>query len=110
MTTREWRQTWNSANRAKPSISWTGSLPEKPSFPNRPLFAGVGFAFGLALGVGLILLLEYRDKSIVGEQDVEFFLKIPTLAAVPYIEPQEGSKISALFNRFRRKQAAEAHA
>lgn len=86
------------------------SLPEKPSFPNRPLFAGVGFAFGLAVGIGLILLLEYRDKSIVGEQDIEFFLKLPTLAAVPYIEPDEGSKVFAFVNRFRRKQSAQAHA
>ena len=63
------------------------SLPNKPEFPNRPLFAAGGFAAGLALGVGLILLLEFRDKSIRTESDIELLLKLPTLAMVPVIDP-----------------------
>jgi uncharacterized protein involved in exopolysaccharide biosynthesis len=87
------------------------SLPEKPSFPNRPLFAGIGSAFGLALGVGLILLFEYRDKAIVGEGDIEFFLKLPTLAAVPYIQDGPGGKLSGLIGKMKRnKQTVEASA
>ncbi len=60
-------------------------LPEKPSFPNRPLFAGGGLGFGLALGVGITLLLELRDKTLRTENDVEHFLGLPTLATVPVI-------------------------
>jgi len=63
------------------------SLPSKPEFPNRLLFAAGGFAGGLALGAGLILLLEFRDKSIRTESDVELLLKLPTLAMVPVIDP-----------------------
>lgn len=83
------------------------SLPEKPSFPNRRLFAGGGFVGGLALGVGLILGLEYRDKSLVGEHDVEYFLKLPTLATVPYIQDSSISRVTGIVSRFRRKQTAE---
>ncbi len=61
-------------------------LPEKPSFPNRPLFAGGGLATGLALGVGITLLLELRDRTLRTENDVEHFLGLPTLATVPVIK------------------------
>jgi protein tyrosine kinase modulator len=68
-------------------------LPQKPSFPNRPAFAGGGLAGGLALGVGIILLLEMRDKSLRTENDVEQFLGLPTLAMVPVVgEKQEEKK------------------
>ncbi len=62
------------------------NLPEKPSFPNRPVFAGAGLGGGLALGLGLALLLEMRDKSMRSEADIEFFLHLPTLATVPSLE------------------------
>ena len=61
------------------------NLPERPSFPNRPLFAAGGFGGGLALGLGLTLLLEMRDKSLRNERDVEFYLQLPTLALVPSV-------------------------
>ncbi len=60
-------------------------LPQKPSFPNRPAFAGAGLGLGLALGIGIVFLLELRDKSIRTEADVEQALGLPTLASVPLI-------------------------
>ncbi len=66
------------------------NLPEKPSFPNRPLFAGAGFGLGLALGLGITLLLEFRDKSLRTEADVQAFLHLPTLAMVPIIDSGKG--------------------
>ncbi len=80
------------------------SLPNKPSFPNRPLFAGGGFAGGLALGFGLIMFLEMRDKSIRTEGDVELLLKLPTLAMVPMIDPFCAAPHPALYSGRRRAQ------
>ena len=63
------------------------NLPDKPSFPNRPMFAAGGLAGGLGLGLGLAFLLEMRDTSMRTERDVEFVLRLPVLAMVPEIGP-----------------------
>ncbi len=68
------------------------NLPERPSFPNRPLFAAGGLGGGLALGLAIAIFLEMRDKSLYTEQDVEFFLGLPTLALVPSIDVENGRK------------------
>jgi polysaccharide chain length determinant protein (PEP-CTERM system associated) len=62
------------------------NLPDKPSFPNRRLFALGGFAGGLAIGFGLAFLIEVRDTSLKTERDVEFTLRYPVLAMVPSIK------------------------
>jgi len=62
------------------------SLPDKPSFPNVPLFLGGGAGAGFALGVGILFLLAVNDKSLHTERDVETYLKLPVLAAVPLFE------------------------
>jgi uncharacterized protein involved in exopolysaccharide biosynthesis len=61
------------------------NMPDKPSFPKVPLFAGGGFAGGLALGLGLTLLLEMSDTSMRSERDVEAALRLPVLATIPVI-------------------------
>jgi protein tyrosine kinase modulator len=81
-------------------------LPERPSFPNRPLFAGGGLGGGLALGLGIAILLEVRDKSMRSERDIEFFLKLPTLALMPSIPELNGKK--KRFLGFARKEPAQA--
>lgn len=68
------------------------NLPDQASFPNKLMFAGGGFALGLALGVGLAFLGEMRDTSIRTEQDVEFALRLPVIVMVPAIGPVATSK------------------
>lgn len=65
-------------------------LPSEPSFPKLPMFAGGGFGGGLALGIGLALLLEMQDTSMRSEHDVEVVLRLPVLAMIPVIAPNSG--------------------
>ncbi|MBZ5515337.1 MAG: lipopolysaccharide biosynthesis protein [Acidobacteriia bacterium] len=62
------------------------NLPESPSFPNRPLFAAAGLGVGLAIGLGITILLEAKDKALRTDNDVKFFLQVPTLAMIPNLE------------------------
>ena len=64
------------------------NLPNEPSFPKLPIFAGGGFTAGLALAFGLAFLLEMQDTSMRSEQDVEAILRLPVLAMIPVIEPK----------------------
>jgi capsular polysaccharide biosynthesis protein len=62
------------------------NLPDSPTFPNRYMFAGGGFAFGLLVGIGIAAFLEYRDTSLRNELDVWAFTKLPTLAIISHTD------------------------
>ncbi len=58
-------------------------MPEKPYSPNRPLIDGFGALAGLALGIGMVALLEYRDTTLKTDAEVSRVLALPVLASVP---------------------------
>lgn len=78
------------------SVIDPATLPVKPDSPKRPLFAGGGAGVGLFLALGIALWLELRDKLIRTERDVEFYLEVPTLALVPFVDKQAGPRRKAL--------------
>ena len=85
-----------------------GSLPSDPSFPNRLLFAGGGLGAGLALGFGIAIWLEFKDKALRSEADVEAVMALPVLISLPWVsgdEPNNGKK--SLFGRSKEKDKAE---
>lgn len=82
------------------------NLPASPSSPNRLLFAGGGLATGIGLGLGIVLLIEMKDKAMRYEADIIHFLDLPALAQVPVIGPA-----SAAQGRFwKRSKTEEAKA
>ncbi|MGA2049851.1 MAG: Wzz/FepE/Etk N-terminal domain-containing protein [Terracidiphilus sp.] len=68
------------------SIMDAANLPDSPTFPNRLMFAGGGFAAGLALGLALAAFFEYRDTSLRDENDIWAFTKLPTLAIISHVD------------------------
>jgi len=58
-------------------------LPEAPFSPNRLRLNVMGAGVGLALGLALIALLEYRDSSFHSRDDIVTVLALPVLAVVP---------------------------
>lgn len=76
------------------------SLPEKPTFPNWRLFSAGGFVLGFALGIAFSALLEFQDKTLRTEREVEVFLKVPALAMLPVFEPT-GKKRGSMLDAFR---------
>ena len=58
-------------------------LPERPISPNRPQIYTMGALGGLALGLGLALFLDYRDRTLRTEADLIAAFALPVLALVP---------------------------
>ncbi|HVA80779.1 MAG TPA: polysaccharide biosynthesis tyrosine autokinase, partial [Candidatus Binataceae bacterium] len=57
--------------------------PGGPSSPHRTIDIIQAIAFGLALGIALAFLIEYQDKTLKTPEQVEIYLHLPNLAAVP---------------------------
>jgi succinoglycan biosynthesis transport protein ExoP len=62
----------------------TAEPPRRPSKPSWPLNITFAIAFGLVLGVGAAVLMEYFDKSFRNVADVETKLKLPVLGVIPF--------------------------
>jgi polysaccharide chain length determinant protein (PEP-CTERM system associated) len=77
---------------------------DKPTFPKLSIFAGGGFAGGLALGLALTLFLETQDTSMRSERDVEIALRLPVLVSIPAIshDAKPASKHVAVLKPERR--------
>ena len=61
------------------------SVPSAPISPNRKRIMFTGAFGGVALGVGLMMLLEMLDRSIRDAGDLERRLRIRPLSAIPYV-------------------------
>jgi len=58
-------------------------VPQRPSAPDRMLINLLGLAAGLAVGVALVALVEYRDSTFKTDTDLGGVLALPVLAVVP---------------------------
>jgi uncharacterized protein involved in exopolysaccharide biosynthesis len=67
-------------------------MPERPFSPNRQLINMGGIVAGLALGLLLVGLFEYRDVSIKTDEEVSGVLGLPVLAVVPHMQSDKERK------------------
>lgn len=61
------------------------NLPVKPFQPNRLRLVAMGLFGGLALGFGIVLLLDLADLSIRTRQELTKVLDVPVLGVIPRI-------------------------
>lgn len=83
------------------------NLPESPNWPKRPLFGIGGLFAGLALGLGIVALIEYRNTALMSERDVWAFTQLPTLAVIAWTENAAVAGGPGRFRRLFRKKAAD---
>jgi len=89
------------------SVLDPSNFPDSPIFPKPGIFAGGGFAGGLAIGVLIVALIEYRDTALRSERDVWAFTQLPTLAIIAWsgnMDENRGSILGRLRRLFRRKE------
>ncbi len=60
--------------------------PEKPVSPRRLTTVAAAMLVSLLFGAGLALFLEYLDDTIKSTEEVEDYLQLPALAAIPTID------------------------
>jgi polysaccharide biosynthesis transport protein len=76
--------------------------PKKPVRPRLLLNLSLAFLVGLCLGTGAAFLQEHLDNTLKTTEDVERFLQLPALGAVPAVEDQEKRNgVHALYARAR---------
>jgi succinoglycan biosynthesis transport protein ExoP len=59
------------------------SLPQKPYFPNRLFFSLGGLALGLALGIAILLTMEFVSPRVYGELELQAIVPTPLLITIP---------------------------
>ncbi|MCL5287485.1 MAG: polysaccharide biosynthesis tyrosine autokinase [Acidobacteria bacterium] len=64
--------------------------PKRPARPNLLLNLASGILLGALLGVGAAFLQEYLDNTLKTSEDVERFLRLPSLAVIPAAQTLNG--------------------
>lgn len=60
-------------------------VPESPIKPNRKLILVLGFIVSLGVALGLTILIDLLDDSVVGKQGVTRIVGVPPIATIPTI-------------------------
>lgn len=75
-------------------------LPGRPSSPNLKRSTGMGTAVGIVLGIGLIMLLEFLDRSFKTPEELERRLRVPVLAIIPDISSERGYSYTRFYGSY----------
>lgn len=61
-------------------------VPDKPIKPKKTLNIAIALFLGLFVSIGVTFLLEYMDKTIKTEDDIQKYLDLPVIAVIPKTE------------------------
>lgn len=68
------------------SVSEIAIPPDNPVSPRRLMTVAAAFFISTLFGMGLALFLEYLDDTIRTTEEIESYLQLPALAAIPTID------------------------
>ena len=88
-----------------PKIIDQGEVPSGPSNPSVSRNTLLGILLGIVISCGIITVITVMDDTIKTEEDIEYYLGIPTLASVPDRKDYIGGKKKA---RNRKKSIKKA--
>lgn len=88
-----------------PKIIDQGEVPSGPSSPSVSRNTLWGILLGIVVSCGIITVITVMDDTIRTEEDIEYYLGIPTLASVPDRKDYIGGKKKA---RNRKKSIKKA--
>jgi len=74
------------------SLLSNATKPDAPVFPNKPLFIGGALAGGLAMGLGLALLLEIMQRRVRSADDLRAALGVPVLTIISDTRPKKSRR------------------
>ena len=83
------------------SIVEKASPPASPIRPDKKRIALLGMLLGLALGVGLVLARDYLDNTLRDPEEVERYLHLDLLAAVPRYETDNAHLVTEAYQNLR---------
>lgn len=75
------------------SVASFGIPPDDPIGPRRLLTVAAALMFSVLFGMGLALFLEYLDDTINTTEEVESYLQLPALTAIPTIDSTAKRKL-----------------
>lgn len=84
---------------------------ETPVSPQPTMNFVISIIIGLMIGIGIALLIEFLDKTIKSESDIEKELKLPILGTVPVMSEEEfkqkpNGKNSRIRSQVREKETS----
>ncbi len=75
------------------SVTEIAIPPERPEGPRRLLTVAAAFVLSTLFGMGLALFLEYLDDTIRTSEEIENYLQLPALAAIPAMDSMPKRKL-----------------
>ena len=83
------------------SVVERASAPTSPIRPNKKRIAVVASLLGLLLGVGLVLARDYLDNTIKDPEEIERYLHVDLLAAVPQYDEANVHFVTEAYQNLR---------
>lgn len=64
-------------------------IPNRPISPRPLLNVGIGLVIGAMIGIFLAFLLEFLDKTVKTEQEVEKLIGVPVIGIIPIMRAED---------------------